>query len=240
MPNTPVHPSPDPNKPYANTSPELKYAASLPVAVMLSMAGGCIDAFVYLNHGHVFAAVMTGNTVLLGAGLLKNNLSQSAHNAVPIVSFLTGLFCARLLQLTATRKYVTLGLIIETAGLFVASLLPASFPDMAFVALVSFLVAYQVASFRKEDGEKYNSTFVTADLRSAIDGLSDLLKPSRRPEGRKKAGELAIIFLSFLAGAIAAAFLSPRIFNHTLWFADLLLVLVIVVVLTKSRAAAFR
>ena len=41
-----------------STSPELKFATSLPAAILLSLAGGCIEAFVYLNHGHVFACVI--------------------------------------------------------------------------------------------------------------------------------------------------------------------------------------
>ena len=221
-------------------SPELEFATSLPAAVLLSMAGGCIDAFVYLNHGHVFAAVMTGDTVLLGAGLLQHNWAKSLHNFVPIVAFLTGLFFAHLFQDAAKRKFVTLGLSLEALGIFGASLLPASFPDNAFVALVAFLAAYQVASFRKEDGRTYNSTFVTSDLRSIIDGLHDLLNPAKRREGLTKAGQLGLILLGFFTGTVVAAFLAPRIFNHTLWFADLLLALVILLVLTKSRAAAFR
>ncbi len=103
----------------------------------------------------------------------------------------------------------------------------------------AFLTAYQVASFRKEDGQTYNSTFITSDLRSVIDGLHDMLNPAKRNEGMQKSRQLGLIFLSFFAGAVAAAYLSPRIYNHTLWFADVLLAAVIVLVLTKSRAAAF-
>ncbi len=232
---------PDPRQSQTETSPspELKFATSFPAALLLSTAGGCIDTFIYLNHGHVFAAVMTGDTILLGAGLLQHNWTISLHNLVPILAFLTGLFFARLFQDAAGRKFVILGLLIEMLGLFAVSLLPVSFPDMVFVALVSFLTAYQVASFRKEDGQTYNSTFITSDLRSVIDGLHDMLNPAKRNEGMQKSRQLGLIFLSFFAGAVAAAYLSPRIYNHTLWFADVLLAAVIVLVLTKSRAAAF-
>jgi uncharacterized membrane protein YoaK (UPF0700 family) len=229
-----------PEKPDSNLSPELQFATSLPAALLLSMAGGCIDAFVYLNHGHVFAAVVTGDTVLLGAGLLQHDWSQSLHNLVPIVAFVSGLFFWRAFQSAAQRKYVTVGLAIEALGLFAASLLPASVPDMAFVALLSFVTAYQVASFRKEDGTTYNSTFVTSDLRTVADGLFEMLNPQKRSEGRKKARQLGSILVSFFAGTVVAALLAPRVFNHTLWFADLLLVLVIAMVLTRSRGAAFR
>jgi uncharacterized membrane protein YoaK (UPF0700 family) len=48
-------------------SPERRAADSLPSAVLLAFTGGSLDAFIYINHGHVFAAAMTGNAVLFGA-----------------------------------------------------------------------------------------------------------------------------------------------------------------------------
>jgi uncharacterized membrane protein YoaK (UPF0700 family) len=201
------------------------------------MAGGSIDAFVYLNHGHVFAAVMTGDTILLAVGLLQHDWSRSLHNLVPIIAFLAGLFCAHLFHYVTRSRYVILGLAGEALGLFAVSFLPGSFPDRVFVAFVSFLTAYQVASFRKEEGKRYNSTFVTADLRSLVDGLDDILQPAKRRQGLQKARQLGLIFLSFFTGALIAAFLAPRIYNHTLWFADLLLTSVVAFILVRSRSS---
>ena len=220
---------------YSSTNPELRAADTLSAAMLLALAGGSIDAFVYLNHGHVFAAVMTGNAILLGASVLQLDTLKALHNFVPIAAFLAGLFAARVLQGRAKRHYVLIGLACEIAGLFVASWLPGNFPDMAFVALVSFFSAYQVASFRKEDGTTYNSTFITSDLRTLTDGLYEALDPATRSEGLRKFRELGLVLLCFLAGAVAGAVLARRTGNHTLWFSDLALVAVLLRVFYRPR-----
>jgi uncharacterized membrane protein YoaK (UPF0700 family) len=225
------HPPPSPAA--RPSTPELRAADTLPVAMLLSVAGGSIDAFVYLNHGHVFAAAVTGDAVLFGVGVLQHHLNSALRNLVPIAS----LFAGRMLQQAIGRYFVAVVLLCEIFGLFAASWLPGSFPDMAFVTVVSFFAATQVAIFRSEDGNRYNSTFITADLRTATDGLFEALKPASRHRGLNKARQLGLILLSFLAGAVAGALLLPRIFNRTLWFSDLPLWAALAIVLYRTRAS---
>ena len=111
-----------------------------------------------------------------------------------------------MLQGRAKRHYVVIGLACEIAGLFLASWLPGTFPDMAFVTIASFFSAYQVASFRKEDGTSYNSTFITSDLRTAIDGLYEALDPSKRREGLKSSASWALCCSASLPELSAAQY----------------------------------
>jgi uncharacterized membrane protein YoaK (UPF0700 family) len=222
-----------------NATTESTAAASLPSAALLACTGGALDAFVYLNHGHVFAAAMTGNGVLLGVSILHHDWMQATRHLLPIFGFILGVFAAKVLDNRLKEHAVTVGLLCEIAALFAASWLPGGFPDLAFVPLIAIVAAYQVASFRKADNYSYNSTFMTGNLRTAMDGLYDALTPATRPSGLRKFRELSLIVISFLAGAAVGAILSPRLLNHTLWIIDLPLLAVLLFVLRRRIPMSF-
>jgi uncharacterized membrane protein YoaK (UPF0700 family) len=119
--------------------------------------------------------------------------------------------------------------------LFIASWLPHSFPDIIFVPVIALAAAYQVASFRTVDNYSYNSTFITSNLRTAVEGLYESLDPIKRSDGLRKFREFSLIIASFLAGAITGAVLASRFGNHTLWFIDVPLFAVLLVVLQRDR-----
>ena len=232
MPNQPSNPLTD------ASATEHRAVGSLPSAVLLAMTGGSLDAFIYLNHGHVFAAAMTGNGVLLGVSILHHDYLQAVRHLLPIFGFLIGVFLANLLDKTLRHHAVTVGLVCEISALFIASLLPRHFSDLAFVPIIAIVAAYQVASFRKADIYSYNSTFMTGNLRTAVDGLYDALSPTKRKAGLRKFRELSCIVLAFLLGATAGALLSPHLYNHTLWFIDLPLIAVLILTLHRAHPAA--
>jgi uncharacterized membrane protein YoaK (UPF0700 family) len=211
-------------------------AGSLPSAMLLAMTGGSLDAFIFLNHGHVFAAAMTGNAILLGVSILQHDYAQAIRYLLPIFAFLLGVFLANLLDKSLHHRAVTTGLACEISALFLASFLPRSFPDLAFIPLIAIVAAYQVASFRKADEYAYNSTFITGNLRTAVDGLYDALSPTHRKAGLHKFRALSGIVLSFMLGATVGSILSPRLYNHTLWLIDLPLIVVLILALRRAQA----
>jgi uncharacterized membrane protein YoaK (UPF0700 family) len=224
-----------PSSPLANASAtEHRAVGSLPSAILLAITGGSLDAFIYLNHGHVFAAAMTGNGVLLGVSILHHDYAQTVRHLVPIFGFILGVFFAHVLDKALRHHAVTVGLVCEISALFIASFLPGRFPDFAFVPIIAIVAAYKVASFRKADNYAYNSTFMTGNLRSAVDGLYDALQPATRNAGLRKFRELSFIVLAFLLGATAGAILSPHLYNHTLRLIDLPLVIVLLLTLRRS------
>jgi uncharacterized membrane protein YoaK (UPF0700 family) len=221
-----------------DSSTELRVVSSLPSAILLAFTGGSLDAFIYLNHGHVFATAMTGNGVLLGVSILHHDYVEAFHRLVPIFGFILGVFLSHVLDKTLKHHTVTVGLGCEISALFIASFLPGRFPDPVFVLIISIVAAYQVASFRKADNYAYNSTFITGNLRTAVDGLYDALSPTKRKAGLRKFRELFFIVLAFLTGATAGAILSPHLFNHTLWLINLPLLAVLVLTLRRTYQAS--
>ncbi|WP_158787128.1 YoaK family protein [Granulicella sp. L46] len=229
-----------PNSQTNSSTAEHQVAGSLLSAILLAITGGSLDAFIYLNHGHVFAAAMTGNGVLLGVAILHHDYAQALRHLLPIFGFITGIFFANLLDKSLKHHAVTVGLICEISALFVASFLPGHFPDLAFVPIISIVAAYQITSFRQVDTYAYNSTFITSNLRTAVDGLYDALTPAKRKAGLRKFRELSCIVLAFLGGAIAGAILSSHLYNHTLWLIDLPLVAVLLLTLFRLHSTSAR
>jgi len=226
------------NPPANSSTAEHQVAGSFLAAVLLAITGGALDAFIYLNHGHVFAAAMTGNGVLLGVSILHHDYAQALRHLLPIFGFITGVFFANLLDKSLKHHAVTVGLVCEISALFVASFLPSRFPDLAFVPIIAIVAAYQITSFRQVDTYAYNSTFITSNLRTAVDGLYDALTPAKRKAGLRKFRELSCIVLAFLGGAIAGAILSPHLYNHTLWLINLPLIAVLTLTLRRTQTAS--
>src|SRR5438067_1579673 len=60
------------------------------VLVGLSFVTGIVDAVTYLGVGHVFAANMTGNVVLLGFALVGGDQVSVSASLVSLGAFLVG------------------------------------------------------------------------------------------------------------------------------------------------------
>ena len=214
-------------------------AEPLLAAVLLAATGGLLDAFVYLNHGHVFANAMTGNVVLLGIALVSHHGPQAIRHLAPLGAFFCGVATSRLVRDRLGRRASLYGLSLEITVLLIASLLPPTIPEMAFTALIAFSASYQITSFRRVGGLSYSSTFVTGNLRDLSTGLYDAFAssdPEIRRSGLQDARSLGLICLFFLAGASLGAVAAQRFGNHTLWIVEPLLLAVLVLVSRKSTA----
>ena len=209
-----------------NSIPE---PSTLSDALILASTGGLLDAFVYLNHGHVFANTMTGNVVFLGIAVLGHQWREVVTHLVPILGFFAGVSSSRHLRARSNRA-VIIALAFEIITLFVLGWMPPSFPDTLFTAIVAYVAAFQVTSFRRVDQFSFNSTFITGNLRNAIVGVHDALDPSGAPEDRKKGRaqslNLGLISLCFLVGAVLGAWAAPHLANRSLWLAEPLLLFV--------------
>jgi len=209
-------------------------ATDIASAVLLAATGGLTDAIVYMNHGHVFANAMTGNVIFLGIALVDQQWAQSLRHLVPMAGFLLGVVGARIIHNAPVRRSALLVLALEVVGLFCVGMLPITFPQLAFTAIVAFVSAFQVATFRRVGRFTYNSTFVTGNLRMVAEGFYDRFfadTPELRSKGRAQALKLGAICFSFLLGAIAGAFVAPRFPAHAILFAEPPLLVTLILVL---------
>lgn len=221
--------------PYASSR-----AATLTSATLLAAAGGLLDAVVYLNHGHVFANAMTGNLIFLGIAVMDRDAAGILPHVAPILAFLAGVFAARLLRAAPLRGSAVVTLGLEIVALFLVGFFPRDYPQLAFTVTIAFVSAFQVTTFRRVGRFTYNSTFVTGNLRDMAEGIFDYLFAHDRIErrvGRAKSIKMGLICLAFLAGAAAGALVAPRFPSHAVWFAEPMLLAVLL--LTLFRPADF-
>ncbi len=208
---------------------------TLLVAALLSACAGLLDAFVYLNHGHVFASAVTGNGVLLGIAMIHADWVEVLRHAAPLVFFLVGVTASRLMQRRLGRSAATVGVVLEMLVLGLATRLPMSFPEMAFTSLMAFVTSYQVSGFRTVDDLPFSSTYIAGDLRTVADGLFEMLSPGTRGAGWRKIRDLSQVVGAFVLGAAAGSELAPRFLNRTLWFAEPMLLVVLVSCIGELR-----
>jgi uncharacterized membrane protein YoaK (UPF0700 family) len=207
-------------------SPPISQPDPLVNALLLAATGGLLDALVYTLHGHVFANAATGNVVLLGINLISGDWAQAGRHLVPVLAFVLGVAASRLVRLLPRLRARLSALLLEMVVLFVAGLLPPGFPEMAFTALIAFVSAFQVATFRQVGRFSYNSTFITGNLRECTEGFvnsflgADLqLRHSEVAKARKLAG----ICGCFLIGAVVGTWGGLHVYNRTLWLTEPLL-----------------
>jgi uncharacterized membrane protein YoaK (UPF0700 family) len=213
-------------------------------SALLAAAGGYLDGFTYVGHGHVFANAMTGNVVLLGINIISGSWDTAFRHLPPIYAFLLGISAARAMQLGSIQRRLrspylaALGL--EIGILFVLALLPASTADVVITISIAFAASVQVETFREVNGHSYNSTFVTGNLRTLSEAAFDWCFGGHAQEDARTVIDFSTICITFLLGATAGGYAAGRFGNRALWCAILLLTLVAVRVRSRSPTYTVR
>lgn len=192
---------------------------SLPVGLLLALAGGILDAYTYLNRGQVFATAETGNLVLLGINLSQGRLDRVVYYLLPILSFAAGVLVTELLRRRLGPNAGHLHwrqpiLLTECAVLVLVSLLPLGPLDSLANMLISFTSAIQIESFRQFMGCGCATTMCTGNLRS---GTEHLFRHFTSP-GSQSASKAALYYgliLSFVCGAVVSGLITPLLGGRT-------------------------
>lgn len=192
---------------------------SIPVGLLLALAGGILDAYTYLNRGQVFATAETGNLVLLGLHMAQGKLDRVVYYLLPILSFAAGVLFSealrRRLGTNAGRLHWRQPILIcECLVLMLVSLLPLGQCDPLANMLISFTSAIQIESFRTFHGCGCATTMCTGNLRSGTEHLFRILTRSSSQSALKATLYYGLI-LSFVAGAVVSGLLSPIFGGHT-------------------------
>jgi uncharacterized membrane protein YoaK (UPF0700 family) len=194
--------------------------ATLTVACLITAAGGFLDAFTYVGHGHVFANAMTGNVVLMGVAGARGDWAQALRHIPPIVAFLLGIITAHLLARphpqAAPRNPLMACMGLEAVFLFAAAWLPQSFPDLWLVLGIAFTAALQQSSFPKVRDYAYTSVMTTGNLRQMADGAMQAFYSADRGPGLRRARTFGLVCACFLIGAAIGARCTMQLGNRAL------------------------
>ncbi|MPS48245.1 MAG: DUF1275 domain-containing protein [Methylobacillus sp.] len=213
---------------------------SLPVAALLTLSGGFLDAFTFVGHGQVFANAMTGNIVLMGIATAAQDWEQALRHVPPLLAFIAGVFLANCLRLPRVREMVVspalVCLALEIVMLGIGSQLPADFPDAWLVPGIALVAAMQNSSFTHVGSSPYNSVMTTGNLRRSIESLFRGLTHKMARTDLHEARVFGLVCLCFLLGAVLGGLCTMSMDNQALLVPVLILAVVFAICLYDARA----
>lgn len=174
-------------------------------ATLLTIIAGISDAVGYITMGGVFAANMTGNTVLAGIALSEGRYPDAGRHLTPLVAFFIGAMLARLLLRVWNRPMIPIlleAVVIGTMGFLPLASEPA-------VLVLAFAMGLQASAITQFGGVSVSTVVVTSTLARTADAALDRLWPA-------EAGKLAVVatprlllltWLGYLVGAVAGGLL---------------------------------
>jgi len=176
-------------------------------ATILTIVAGIADAVGYMTMGSVFAANMTGNTVLAGIAVAQSHWLDAWRHLAPLIAFFTGAMISRLLL--RLLRGPTASLIVEAALLAIVGFLPVQ-PEAA-VMIVAMAMGLQASAITHFVGSAVSTVVVTSTLARAADAALDRLWPGddRPPPGVTNRRLLALTWIGYLVGAVIGALLVP-------------------------------
>ena len=174
-------------------------------ATLLTVVAGIADSVGYITLGGIFAANMTGNTVLAGISLAEGHYVMAARRAAPLLAFFLGALLARLLL--RLRHKPAVPLLIEAALIAAVGFLPiGTEPAIMIVALAMGLQASALTQF---GGATVSTVVVTSTLARVADATLDRVWPAEKPDLPPVAAPhlLMLTWAGYLVGAVAGAML---------------------------------
>ena len=221
-----------------NTDPE-RFTA----ACVLSVIGGFLDIYTYLYRGKVFANAVTGNMVLFGFHLAGEDWHGSAKYLLAILFYALGVFMAEIvhLKLPASRRisWNQTVILLEIACLLPICFIPYGEFDFAANALISFVCALQVQTFRRVHGLPFASTMCTGNLRSGTEALFHCWRTRDFRELGKSLHYYGVI-ICFISGAVLGAILLRSLGHFIFLLVPIALVSVFFLIASKRSLVLWR
>jgi uncharacterized membrane protein YoaK (UPF0700 family) len=178
---------------------------SLLVAILLSLAGGFLDAFTWIAHDGVMANAQTANVVLFGVYGATGEWTQALRHLPPIAAFMLGVLAVCWVRSAPFarngRALARFSLIVEIVLLVGIMILHVRIPSIAGTLGISFAAAVQTTSFAKIEGRAYSSVMVTGNLRRVVEGLHAGWTGHGDHDAPRQALVLFLVCVTFAAGA---------------------------------------
>lgn len=208
--------------------------------LLLTWAAGSMDAMSYLGLGHVFTAMMTGNTVLLGLSLGQGHILAALRSILALIGFAAGVATGALIVQPDQRQgnwppAVTRALTLEGVllGAFALTwhLTGAERGAAAVYALImvsALAMGIQSAAAHRLGIPGIMTTYITGTLTSLVVGLVSGLRSADEPSSTTGASEraagaprpavvwerrirlLAAVFMLYGCGALVGGILQAR------------------------------
>lgn len=155
--------------------------------------------------GGVFAANMTGNTVLAGIAAAHGHLVNAANHLAPLAAFFIGAMLARLLLRLWKRAAVPI--LLEAAIIAAVGFLPVGIETA--VMIVALAMGLQASAITHFAGVAVSTVVVTSTLARTADAALDRIWPAEKSAlpAVTTPRLLALTWIGYLVGAVAGALL---------------------------------
>jgi len=228
--------------------------------LVLTGAAGLVDAMSYLELGHVFTAMMTGNTVLLALAIGQGEVMAALRSTLALAAFSVGAAGGAVILLRGRARgewppIVTATLALEgvVLGVFGGvwhARVAVSRSEVLVVVLIvlsGLAMGIQAAAVRHLGVPGVASTYITGTLTSLMAELVSWLVPrGASPSGQSANGWptgsasrhlrlLAAVFLVYGAGALVGTVLQARSSPLLAWVPFVCVAAVVVNGLVRHR-----
>jgi uncharacterized membrane protein YoaK (UPF0700 family) len=171
----------------------------------MAAACGIADAVGFVHTG-VFAANMTGNTVLAGLSLANQDWASALDRAVTLLTFFCGSMVGRVLQRT-WQDEPWLPLCVEAALIAASAFVDPG--QTLFIWLLAAAMGIQATAMTRVHGMAISTVVVTSTMARLAETTVDALAGDSRPKGGGNGAPtgLALTWMSYAGGAITAVLL---------------------------------
>jgi uncharacterized membrane protein YoaK (UPF0700 family) len=199
---------------------------ALLVASLLALTGGYLDAYTWIVH-RAFANAQTANLVFLWVYVTGGEWSKALHYVPPLFAFVLGVIMASCLRKYTPDKAPEISIATEIVFLFIIAILHIRLPAVAGTLGLSFVAAFQTASFPKVEGWGYSSVMATSNFRYAIEGLFAAVAGSPEARPFRRPYVFGAMCIAFGAGAAIGAVVTELTRAYSLAIPVALLVIVL-------------
>jgi len=223
--------------------------------LVLTCAAGLVDAISYLGLGHVFTAMMTGNTVLLALAIGQGEVMAALRSTLALAAFSVGAAGGAMVLLRGERRgewppIVTATLALEGVMLGAFGVIwyvegPAPRSDgvvLVLIALSGLAMGVQAAAVRHLGVPGVASTYITGTLTSLMAELVSWRRPRGAPSSGETSGAalrhlrlLAAVFLVYGAGALVGTVLHAGSSTLLAWLPFVCVAAVVVTGFVRHR-----
>lgn len=195
-------------------------SATLPFALLLTLANSFLDAYTYLVRGGVFATAQTGNVVFFAVEMSAGRAAAALAHVWPILAFVLGVSLASHLKSGRLDRHLNYPLrwaiALQALVLVVIGFVPTSVAPSIVTVPISFVAALQIGLFRAIGDLAYVPIATTGNLLRFVESGYDGVV-GRSATSRRAAGVYASLIGTFCAGALVGALFSRHLSTRAIW-----------------------
>ena len=192
----------------------------------LTFLGGYINAYSYFTRGGAFVSMHTGNMAKIGISLFTNDSSMLFSSLIPMLGALAGAVFSQIVKnrfsKLSTLYWQKTALIVELLALTITGFFKAGFLDNQINLFLSFFTSFQLANFRKYEGQPHNTTIETGNIRTLGGHITVFLQSPTVPNAIL-ALRYACLLFSFPLGAFVGSFLSKFLGQYAIFMGTLII-----------------